>query len=47
MYGRLLDQRKNEASTLKTADDETTKAVRTAIDEFKQQYARAAAIATK
>ena len=40
---QLLDQRKNEASTLKTADDETTKAVRKAIEEFKQQRARATA----
>ena len=36
---KLLDDRKNEATTLKSAEDETTKAVRAAIDEFKRQYA--------
>ncbi len=35
---KLVDTRKNEANTLKTADDECTKAVRAAIDEFKRQF---------
>jgi F-type H+-transporting ATPase subunit alpha len=33
----LVDANKNEGSTLKSEDDVTTKAVRAAIDEFKQQ----------
>jgi F-type H+-transporting ATPase subunit alpha len=33
----LVDAKKNEGSTLKSADDETTQAVRAAIEEFKKQ----------
>jgi F-type H+-transporting ATPase subunit alpha len=40
---RMLDTRKNEAATLKSPDDQTTKAVRAAIEEFKRQYTRRSA----
>jgi F-type H+-transporting ATPase subunit alpha len=37
---QLLDARKNEAKTLKSEDDETTKAVRAAISDFKRGYGK-------
>ena len=40
---KLLDKTKNEANTLKSPDDETTKAVRAAIEEFKKRHKAAPA----